>query len=78
VLSLKGKQERDMDKPSDTEIMTPQQMFEFFERFSNDVLTAVADQLSTETAYNLLRELSYAEYAGAIRKVIMGYVGRVN
>jgi hypothetical protein len=67
-----------MDKPTDTEIMTSQQMFEFLERFSNDVLTTVADRLSSETAYNLLRNCSHAEYAGVIRKVVMGHVGRTN
>jgi hypothetical protein len=67
-----------MDKPTDTEIMTSQQMFEFLERFSGDVLSTVADRLSTETAYNLLRGLTYEEYAGVIRKVVMGHVGRTN
>lgn len=54
----------------DMEAMLRQRAFEFLVRFSDDVLETAANRMSSETAYNLLRGLSYEEYALVVRKVL--------
>ena len=69
----------DHDQAADKlEAAAQQQMFKFLVRFSDDVLEAAADRLATEASYNLLKDLSFEEYAVVVRKVLTSPIGRAN
>lgn len=59
----------------DAEDLMRQQTFEFLVRFSDGVLETAANRLCTETAYNLLRDLTYEEYVAVVRKVLTMNMG---
>jgi Fe2+ or Zn2+ uptake regulation protein len=46
--------------------------------FADEIIKALADTLTTETAYELLHGLTYEEWSVVIRKVLTGSIGRLN
>jgi len=59
-------------------VATREELAEFLHQFSDDVIERIARLLTTETAYNLLRDLSYEEHVAVVRKVLQGHFGRMN
>jgi hypothetical protein len=50
----------------------------FLNRFADGVMLTAAETLTTETAYKLLQGLTYEEWNGVIRTVLIGKIGRLN
>jgi hypothetical protein len=69
---------KDKKMPTDMNAERRAELRAFLNRFADGVMLTAADTLTTETAYKLLQGLTYEEWNGVIRTVLIGKIGRLN